>query len=89
MDPAAARYSFGGGVITGLALPTLVSVLSDGREFFEPRGLGTALAVAVLAVACLLVSGGRNFALGALLGAATYFPLALLWAVDHGMSLGG
>jgi hypothetical protein len=89
MDPAHTRYAFGGGVVAGLALPTIVSVLSDGLELFEPRGLGTALTVAVLAVACLLVSGWRTFALGALLGAATYYPLALWWAATHGMSLGG
>ncbi|TCJ28629.1 hypothetical protein [Nocardioides jejuensis] len=89
MEQAATRPSFGGGLLAGFALPAIVSIVSDGLEFFEPRGLGTALLVALVAVGCLVFSNARLFALGALLGAGAYYPFALVWAAGHGMSLGG
>jgi hypothetical protein len=89
MEPAASLREFAAGVVTGIAVPTAVSVLSDGWELFEPRGLGTALGLTIVAIIGLLVRDCRMFALGTLLGAALYVPIALVWAAGQGMSLGG
>lgn len=89
MDAPSGATSLGAGVLLGLALPVVVSVASDGLELFEPRGLGAALFTGILALAAAIFGGHRLFALGVLLGAAAYYPVALVWAVGHGMSLGG
>ena len=89
MDPTGDGRRLGAGALLGITGPIIVSVVSDGLDLFEPHGLGTALVVAILALVGVLVSQHRLFWVGALFGAAAYYPVALAWAINDGLSLGG
>lgn len=89
MIRAGAGRRFTAGLAVALTLTTTGSVAAVQVQARDPWGLGAALFVIIIATVALFTQGWRSAACGAVLGVAIWAPIALAWAVAHGMSLGG